>query len=372
MMADTIRMAAYEEALRRTVKPGSVVVDIGAGMGIMAFIACRFGAARVYAIEPDDVIQIGRRIAADNGLSGRIEFIQNLSTRVELPERADVIVSDVRGVLPFLARHFETIADARKRLLADSGVLIPSQDRVWAMLVEMPDAYQRHVKPWGENDYGLNMAAASRILANTWIKKIAQREQVLVEPQLCETLDYYRAEAPDYDWSLKWTASRKGITHGLSVWFDTNLFEDVGFSNAPGQPELIYGNAFFPWSEPVELAVGDRIVVGLNANLIEDDYLWRWSIRIESPETGEARTSLNHSTFFGIPLSPKQLQKRASTYVPVLDNSGLVDRAALGLMDGNNTLADIAGSLRQRFPERFSNVKAALTHIGELSKKYSR
>ena len=101
MIADHLRMAAYADALRRSVTPESMVIDIGTGTGVMAILACQLGARRVCAIEPDDVIQLARKVAADNGFADRIEFIQALSTDVKLPELADVIVSDVRGVLPF-------------------------------------------------------------------------------------------------------------------------------------------------------------------------------------------------------------------------------------------------------------------------------
>ena len=99
-------MQAYSEALRRTVRPGSVVVEIGTGPGVFAVLACQLGASRVYAIEPDPIIQVAREIAAVNHCADRIEFIEDISTRVELPSRADVIFSDMRGVLPLLTRIF--------------------------------------------------------------------------------------------------------------------------------------------------------------------------------------------------------------------------------------------------------------------------
>src|SRR5579864_6216059 len=100
MMFDQPRMQAYVSALERAVRPGSVVLDIGTGTGVFALLACRFGARKVYAIEPNDAIHVARRLAADNGCADRIEFVQDLSTRITLPEKADVIVSDLRGVLP--------------------------------------------------------------------------------------------------------------------------------------------------------------------------------------------------------------------------------------------------------------------------------
>ena len=136
MIADATRMGAFARALGQAIKPGAVVIDIGTGTGICALLACRHGARRVYAIEPDDAIQVAREIAAANGYADRIEFIQAISTQVTLPERADVIVSDLGGVLPWFQRHIPSIVDARARFLAPGGVLIPQQDVGWAAVVE--------------------------------------------------------------------------------------------------------------------------------------------------------------------------------------------------------------------------------------------
>src|SRR5947207_10084620 len=118
MISDHTRMAPYVEALRRYVRPDSVVVDIGTGTGIFALLACKFGARKVYAIEPNEAIQIARELAAANGYTETVEFIEDYSTRVNLPERADVVISDLRGVLPLSGRHLLDIIDARKRFLA--------------------------------------------------------------------------------------------------------------------------------------------------------------------------------------------------------------------------------------------------------------
>src|SRR5262245_17467881 len=100
MIADRVRYEAYSHALQKAIRPGSVVLEIGTGPGIFAVQACRLGAARVYAVEPDPVIQVAREIAHANSCADKIEFIEGLSTRAELPVKADVIVSDLRGILP--------------------------------------------------------------------------------------------------------------------------------------------------------------------------------------------------------------------------------------------------------------------------------
>src|SRR4051794_6240190 len=125
MIADRVRLDAYVEALRRHVKPGCVVVDIGAGTGIFSLLACKFGARRVYAIEPSDAAELIHQTARDNGCAERISVLRQPSSELTLPERADVIVSDLRGVLPAFHHHLADIADARQRLLAPGGTLIP-------------------------------------------------------------------------------------------------------------------------------------------------------------------------------------------------------------------------------------------------------
>ena len=100
MIAHRVRVGAYRQALEKVVNPGSVVVDIGTGTGIFAVFACQLGARKVFAIESGEIIELARQIAKDNNCSENIEFIRELSTRVELPERADMVISDIRGALP--------------------------------------------------------------------------------------------------------------------------------------------------------------------------------------------------------------------------------------------------------------------------------
>lgn len=234
MITDRVRMDAYVTALRQAVMPGSVVVDIGTGTGIFAMLACQFGARRVYAIEPSDAIQVAREIASDNGNAERIEFIQDLSNSVTLPEQADVIISDLRGVLPLFQYHIPSLVDARQRLLKPGGILIPQRDTLCAAIVEAPKLYEPYNSPWDENIYGFTMQKARQIVTNTWRKCRVTPDQLLVEPQRWTTLDYTSIENTTVNGSLRWTAGRTSTAHGLCVWFDAKLVKGIGFSNAPG------------------------------------------------------------------------------------------------------------------------------------------
>src|SRR5580704_16435098 len=126
MNADSLRFAAYCEAIQKAVRPGDTVVDLGCGPGIFALLACRAGAKRVYAIDAGEVIHFARQLAVANGFADRIEFFHSDSRQMQLAERANVLVSDVRGVLPFFGDALACIEDARERFLVKGGTQIPA------------------------------------------------------------------------------------------------------------------------------------------------------------------------------------------------------------------------------------------------------
>ena len=304
MIADAQRMEAYAAALRATVRPDSVVMDLGCGAGVFAVLACKLGARRVYAVEPENVIGLAREIAAANGCADRIEFFDKLSTEITLPKPATIIISDLRGVLPWFEQHIPSIIDARTRLLARGGVLIPHRDILWAALVEAPAQYAELVGPWRDNKFGLDLSAGTRLITNNWRKTHIEPEQFLAQPVCWTTIDYYEVESPDIHAQVSWQAGRNGTAHGVAVWFDSELVDGIRLSNHPAAPKMIYGVGLFPFAEPVEVKEGERIELRLGADLVQDGYVWRW-------ETDFPSASFKQSTFYGAPLSTAQLRKSA-------------------------------------------------------------
>jgi len=366
-------MDAYVEALRRSVNPDSVVVDIGCGTGIFSLLACQFGARKVYAIEPNDAIQIARESAKTSGYSDRIEFIQELSSRTSLPERADVIISDLRGVLPLFQHHIPSIIDARQRLLKPGGRMIPQKDDLWIVPVTDEENYRDYTVPWDDNSYGLNLQAAKRIVTNNWRKAEMSSEQFLAVPQCWGELDYTTIASTDIKASINWIADKTGEFHGFCAWFDATLMNNLQFSNQPGKTTPIYGQAFFPLAEAASLVQGDTIELSLHAKLTGDDYTWNWStLVLELSNSDVEKASFKQSTFFGEPLSLEQLARKGSSYKPILNHEGKMTQSVLAAMDSNTPLDEIARELLVKFPDYFSNHEDALVYAGDLSLRFSR
>ena len=370
MLADTPRLRAYVEALKRSVKPGAVVVDLGCGPGFFALLACQLGARRVYAIEPDDVIQVAREAAMENGCSERIEFFQDFSTEIKTSEPADIILSDLRGVLPWYKNNIRSIIDARTRLLAHSGVLIPRCDLLWVSVVEAPERYNEIVGPWERTD--MHLSRAKRVVTNTWRKARINVDELLASPVCCYKLDYNEIETSDLETNALLEVNRSGTAHGFAIWFDSELIEGIGFSNNPCEPELIYGQAFFPLPHPVAIEQGDRIELGLQANMVRGDYVWRWDTSILAGNTLQPRASFRQSTLQGVPLSPGQLRKQSAGYKPRLTEAGQVRSFIMEAMTGDNSLEDIAKRLVERFPQRYADWKSALDDVAAVSLEFGK
>jgi protein arginine N-methyltransferase 1 len=373
MVADRVRVEAYAQALRRTIRESAVVLEIGTGPGIFAVLACQLGARRVYAIEPSEIIQVAREVAAANGCADKIEFFEELSNRVTLPLRADVILSDLRGVLPLFQRHIPAIVDARRRFLAPGGTLIPRKDTLWAAIVEAPKTYSELVDAWDHNPFGQDLSPARQLVVNNPEKVRVSPNQLLTGHQLWTTLDYGSVENPDVRGNLGWRLDRGGTGHGILVWFDADLAESSGFSNAPSAPETVYGSLLFPWTQPVSLAPGQAVNVRLEAKLVENDYVWRWTTRIEPLEgSGNPLINFEQSQLTGEVLSTATLHRKAADYVPQLSEEGRLRRRTFELMDGEVSLEEIAHRLATEFPRRFSRWEQALSYAGAISQEYSR
>lgn len=370
MNADGWRFAAYAKAIARSVRPGDAVAEIGCGPGAFSLLACRAGARRVFAIETEDSIQFARQLAAANGLTKQIEFIQNDSRRVELPESVNVIVSDIRGTLPLSGFAVPSIEDARQRFLAPGGILIPKRDTLKAAVVEAKEYYDGLTAPWKKAVNGLDLSSSLGPILNEKYGVSFRHEQLLTEPLIWHVLEYTAEALKRASAAIRFRVERTGTAHGLCLWFETQLFEEIGYSSGPGGASTIYGQAFLPWLEPVEVRQSQEIQVELHADLVGGDYIWRWETRI-SAAGGSAR-HFQQSTFQGANFMPQSLRRRAADFVPTLSEAGEAERWLLQAVDGKTSLKDIADEAAKRFPRLFSGWDHAFQHASELSGKYSR
>jgi Ribosomal protein L11 methyltransferase (PrmA) len=371
MIEDRARLDAHVAAFRQVVTPSSIVLDLGAGTGIMSLLACKAGARRVYAVEPSGAVQILMTAARDNGFADRIVVLQQRSTELTLPERADVIVSDLRGVLPPHGTHFADIADARRRLLAPAGRLLPARDTMWLAVVSAPEAFRRRRGAWRSEPEGLDLRSALSFADNELEKCRARPDQQLCDAVPWARLEYQLLTDRAVRGSGTCAITKEGVGHGFCVWFDTELVEGIGYSNAPGGPEGIYGQIFFTWPEEVALQPGDRVSFEVRADPIGAEYVWTWTSEIQRPASSPvAPIRFKQSTFKSVPPSPESLRKREPAFAPALSAAG---REALEVLEGMRaglTVGELARRLAAAHPDRFPSLDRAQGFVAELAERF--
>ncbi|HPU38220.1 MAG TPA: 50S ribosomal protein L11 methyltransferase [Microthrixaceae bacterium] len=279
MVHDTARMEAFRRAIDASVRPGDVVVDLGCGSGVLSFMACEAGAAKVYAIEGGPVIDVAQELAVDNGFDDRIEFLGGWSMEVGIPERADVLISETIGNAGFDEGIVAWTVDARRRLLRPDAVLLPQRLRLWVAAAESFDDHAV-VSDWQAPSLPYDCSAAYRRAARTlWYSDLTSNN-LLGQAELAADVDLRCATDQTIRSSGTLVVERDGVLHGMACWFDSLLSPGVTVDNMPEHSESSWSHGFLPLAEPLAVNPGDRFAWDLAVS--PDGDQWRWHLdRIE-------------------------------------------------------------------------------------------
>ncbi|RNF19627.1 putative arginine N-methyltransferase, type III [Trypanosoma conorhini] len=140
MMNDKPRNEFYYELLKRHVTPETGVLEIGAGSGLLSLMAAQLGAKWVVAVEGSaEMANLARANVCANKLEHKVTILHMLSTELtlrHLPDRPDVLVSEIFGTLLLGESALDYIADARERLLKPTTKIIPQHGTQYAVPIE--------------------------------------------------------------------------------------------------------------------------------------------------------------------------------------------------------------------------------------------
>jgi len=272
--------------------------------------------------------------------------------------------------LPLYGHAIPSLEDARQRLLATGGTMIPQRDTLKAALIEAEGYYSNLTSPWRKSVPELDLTTSVYPILNESYGSSFKKEQLLTEAKDWGVLDYTVGAAARASAELDFQVTREGMAHGVCLWFETELFENIGFSSGPGSANSVYGQAFLPWLEPVAVETGQRVHLGLHADLVGQEYVWRWETRIPAG-AGHPAVQFEQSTFQGANFSPQSFRRQTADYSPRLSEAGQATLWMLRRMDGSTSLQEIAQSASARFPRLFSSRNEAFLVAAELSKELS-
>jgi protein arginine N-methyltransferase 1 len=300
------RLTQYERAIAAVVRQGDVVVDLGTGSGLLAVLACRAGARRVYAIEASDAVQIGTLITSTTEFAERIEFVHATSQKVALSEQVDVIVGDIHDTFGFQPGGLASIMDVRDRLLKPGGTLIPQATELMIAPLEAAALYAREIDVWNGCVHGVGLSSIRPFAVSHVHPGRFDSDQLLSPAAAIGTLDLARATSLHFSGSAVTTIHRDGIAHGLCGCFVTTLAGDIRMGNVPGDSSTTnFAQAFFPFDQPVPVAAGDEVSISIDSH---DGHIARWRAAIS--RGGQRHAQFDHSTLNGLLVSPASAASR--------------------------------------------------------------
>ncbi len=246
MLNDRPRTQSYLDAIREVVQPGDVVVDLGTGTGVLAIAAAQAGASRVYAIERGAIGETALLNFAANQVADRITLVRGRSTQVQLPERADVLVSEIIGTEPLGERVLEFTADAIERFLKPDARLIPAKMDLYFQPFMHPDEFRQGyfftdpvVADW-QSWYGIDFSPMLEITPlqpfTVLLKATKPRAwHPLCDPALFATLDLTTPTRSDVEWTQRFTIERPGRLDSILIYPDVHLSPTISLTRDPFQ-----------------------------------------------------------------------------------------------------------------------------------------
>lgn len=278
MLREGPRRSALLSAMERLVK-GKVVLDLGAGPGIVSIIACKLGAARVYAVDPNPSISLLDRLAQANNCSGRVRGYCADSRMVDLPEKVDLIIADIRGKLPIVSGSLDIVTDACKRFLAPGGEVLPGIDESFVVPIMDDDNHSMWRRLWCDEALDVDLGVLSDMDLGRIQISHAGTDSFLADPCLALRVDWNPLPAITQGTELQFEIIRDGRLDGFLQWFDID-FHGVRLSNHPDAPDLVYGRCIFLLSAPVQVQRGYVVRAMVTVHPLRNREVWVWRGRI--------------------------------------------------------------------------------------------
>jgi tetratricopeptide (TPR) repeat protein len=267
MMNEPERNKAYYDGLASVVTPEKIVFEIGTGSGLVAMMAAKLGAKKVFTCEAVGLVaDTAGKIIKRNNYQDQITVLAKPSQAVQLgqdlPVRADILVHEIFSS-ELLGEHvLPAIEDAKARLLEPDGKVLPSSASIMVALVSGDDLGRNL---YVDEAFGFDLRD---------FNAIHPKKRPLYREDLAPVLMSDDIEAFRFDFSrestfpaerkvLEITTSKGGLCYGVIQWIRVELGNDARFENHPSRPRPVsnWQHTIYGFDEPIRLEQGSVVSI---------------------------------------------------------------------------------------------------------------
>jgi type I protein arginine methyltransferase len=359
MLDDKVRIGAYRKAIRYAVKAGDVVLDLGAGSGILSFLAVQSGARKVYAVERGNIIDDARQLAEANAMHDKIVFLKDSFESVRISEKVDVMMAHIDltdGLLTYVPKYRDT-------LLKTGGRVIPGDMSVDLVPVNAESTWREITGVWRKGYYGIDFssvlpAAVSRVHGHL------HPQWPLATP--CRVAHYDFSSTPSapevLNFKADFTIRSEANLHGFLMSYSLKLSPYITISNAPEATPIVWKRSFIPLEKVVAVRSGDTVTVNIRSKPHGSNSFWHW--KTELRRNGRVVRRFEQTQW---PRTRKlDLALANDNYQPRLSTRGKVLRTVLNLYESGALMGEVLEIVRSQFPEEFPDESTARAMITEL------
>lgn len=240
MLKDVVRTKSYQNVIyqNKFLFKDKVVLDVGAGTGILSLFCAKAGAAHVYAVECSQMADMAKQIVEANGFCNVITVLKGKIEEIELPvTKVDIIISEWMGYFLLFENMLNTVLYARDKWLVDDGIVLPDKASLYLTAIEDAEYKDDKIEFWN-NVYGFDMSCIKKQAMMEPLVDTVDQNQIVTNCQLLKTMDISKMGPGDASFTapFKLVAQRNDYIHALVAYFDvtfTKCHKLMGFSTGP-------------------------------------------------------------------------------------------------------------------------------------------
>ncbi|MBA0693869.1 hypothetical protein Goari_004212 [Gossypium aridum] len=269
MLKDVVRTKTYQNVIyqNKFLFQNKVVLDVGAGTGILSLFCAKAGAAHVYAVECSHMADMAEQIVETNGLSdgGVVTVLKGKIEEIELPvAKVDIIISEWMGYFLLFENMLNTVLYARDKWLVNDGVVLPDKASLYLTAIEDAEYKDDKIEFWN-NVYGFDMSCIKKQAMMEPLVDTVDQNQIVTNSHLLKTMDISKMAPGDASFtaSFKLVAQRDDYIHAFVAYFDvsfTKCHKLMGFSTGPKSRATHWKQTVLYLEDVLTICEGEAIV----------------------------------------------------------------------------------------------------------------